>query len=127
MRLTAGIHNLSQPRGAVLTRPVAGPPKDTPKPQDAPSGATSGGMGLGDAIAAVTDALGVRKCGGCAKRQIALNAIRLPFGRRNAGSGPEPVAPRGGIEDRAWGTHGSTPQEYHHPGATAPGGVGGAA
>ena len=35
--------------------------------------------GLGDAIARVTDAVGIPKCGGCAKRQELLNKI-VPFG-----------------------------------------------
>ena len=35
--------------------------------------------GLGDAVARVTDAIGIPKCGGCAKRQELLNKI-VPFG-----------------------------------------------
>jgi pantoate kinase len=34
--------------------------------------------GLGDVIASATKALGVRPCGGCAKRQAALNKA-VPF------------------------------------------------
>jgi hypothetical protein len=31
--------------------------------------------GLGDVVARVTDALGIKKCGGCAKRQKKLNDL----------------------------------------------------
>lgn len=34
--------------------------------------------GLGDVIASATKAIGIRKCGGCAKRQAALNKL-VPF------------------------------------------------
>jgi hypothetical protein len=34
--------------------------------------------GLGDVVARVTDALGIPKCGGCAKRQELLNTL-VPF------------------------------------------------
>jgi hypothetical protein len=34
--------------------------------------------GLGDVVAAVTKAVGIRPCGGCAKRQAALNKL-VPF------------------------------------------------
>lgn len=34
--------------------------------------------GLGDAIAAVTSAVGIKPCGGCKKRQAALNKL-VPF------------------------------------------------
>lgn len=36
-------------------------------------------QGLGDAIAKVTDALGIPKCDGCKKRQEKLNSL-VPFG-----------------------------------------------
>jgi hypothetical protein len=37
------------------------------------------GLGLGDAVRKVTAALGIRKdCGGCDKRQKALNRFKLP-------------------------------------------------
>ena len=39
------------------------------------SGNTSGGFGLGDAIHAVTHALGVPECGGCAKRRDFFNRL----------------------------------------------------
>ena len=91
MIFTAGVQSH---RTGAQARPPVKTDKDTPKPQDAPSGAASGGMGLGDAIAAVTDALGVKKCVGCAKRQIALNAIRLPFGRQNGESGQAQGRPK---------------------------------
>lgn len=35
--------------------------------------------GLGDAVARVTSAVGVKPCGGCKKRQEALNKM-VPFG-----------------------------------------------
>lgn len=37
--------------------------------------------GLGDAVAALTRALGIQPCGGCKQRQATLNAI-FPFRRR---------------------------------------------
>jgi hypothetical protein len=36
-------------------------------------------QGLGDAIAKITDAMGIEKCKGCEKRQEKLNKL-LPFG-----------------------------------------------
>jgi len=38
--------------------------------------------GLGDAVARVTDALHIPKCGSCATRQKLLNKI-LPFGKQS--------------------------------------------
>ncbi len=35
------------------------------------------GIGLGDAIKAVTDFMGVKQCGGCKRRQEKLNKIRI--------------------------------------------------
>lgn len=34
-------------------------------------------LGLGDVVAKVTTALGIRPCGACKKRQRALNAVRI--------------------------------------------------
>jgi len=34
-----------------------------------------GGMGAGDAVAAVTSRLGIQKCAPCAKRQAAMNRL----------------------------------------------------
>tara|TARA_Y100000593_G_scaffold88200_1_gene170044 strand:- start:178 stop:459 length:282 start_codon:yes stop_codon:yes gene_type:complete len=39
--------------------------------------------GAGDLIAKVTDAAGIKKCGGCQKRQKKLNKW-IPFGRRKS-------------------------------------------
>lgn len=36
-------------------------------------------MGLGDAIKAITDALGIKQCRGCRDRQELLNHVRLPL------------------------------------------------
>ncbi len=37
-------------------------------------------MGLGDAVAAITQKVGIQPCGGCKKRQEALNRVQLnPF------------------------------------------------
>jgi hypothetical protein len=38
--------------------------------------------GLGDAIATVTDALGIEQCDGCKKRQEKLNKL-IPFGTKD--------------------------------------------
>ena len=38
--------------------------------------------GLGDAIATVTDALGIEQCDGCKKRQDKLNKL-IPFGTKD--------------------------------------------
>jgi hypothetical protein len=35
------------------------------------------GVGLGDVIKKVTDALGIKQCGGCKKRQEILNKLRF--------------------------------------------------
>jgi hypothetical protein len=37
-------------------------------------------MGLGDVVAAVTKAVGIKPCGGCKERQAALNAFGKRFG-----------------------------------------------
>lgn len=41
--------------------------------------------GLGDAVAAATKAVGVKPCGGCARRQQALNAATPSWARRILG------------------------------------------
>lgn len=58
--------------------------------------------GLGDAVAAATKAVGVRPCGGCQRRQEALNRAtpgwvsrllgRLGFGAARPGRSPGPFA-----------------------------------
>ena len=40
--------------------------------------------GLGDVVAAATSAVGIRPCGGCKKRQQAMNQM-FPFGQNPAG------------------------------------------
>jgi len=40
---------------------------------------------LGDAVAAATKAVGVKPCGGCAKRQAALNRATPAWARRALG------------------------------------------
>ncbi|MER6912478.1 hypothetical protein ABT354_12485 [Streptomyces sp. NPDC000594] len=40
------------------------------------------GIGLGDAVARVTSAVGVRPCGGCGRRARALNGWMAIGGRR---------------------------------------------
>lgn len=67
---------------------AATPPKLTP--------------GLGDAVAAATKAVGVKPCGGCRRRQEALNRAtpgwasrlleRLGFGAARPGRSPGPPA-----------------------------------
>jgi len=42
--------------------------------------------GLGDLIAAGTKAVGIRPCGGCKKRQEALNRM-VPFGKKDNNGG----------------------------------------
>ena len=41
--------------------------------------------GLGDAVAAATKSVGVKPCGGCAKRQAALNRATPAWARRALG------------------------------------------
>jgi hypothetical protein len=41
--------------------------------------------GLGDVIAAVTSAVGIKPCGGCKERQEALNKA-VPFGKPEVSS-----------------------------------------
>lgn len=50
--------------------------------------------GLGDLIAAGTKAIGIQPCGGCRKRQAALNRM-VPFGKKES--------------------HGSEPKEHQPP------------
>lgn len=38
--------------------------------------------GLGDTIAKITDSLGIRKCGGCKKRQAKLNKL-VPYSKES--------------------------------------------
>jgi hypothetical protein len=45
--------------------------------------------GLGDVVAAATSAVGVKPCGGCKKRQEALNKM-FPFGKPDAGGETKP-------------------------------------
>lgn len=42
-------------------------------------------IGLGDAVAAATKAVGVKPCGGCAKRQAAMNRATPAWARRALG------------------------------------------
>lgn len=42
--------------------------------------------GLGDTIAKITSAVGIKPCGGCKKRQAALNRM-VPYKRAEASSG----------------------------------------
>ena len=73
----------------------ASPPR-VPRPQAESSQALSAGSnaprakwrGVGDVIAAATNAVGIKSCGGCKSRQAKLNAL-LPF------SGSEPTPPVG--------------------------------
>jgi hypothetical protein len=44
-------------------------------PPNPHSGATGEGFGLGDAVYAVTQALGIPHCGECAKRRERLNSL----------------------------------------------------
>lgn len=54
----------------------------TPHPH---SGVTSGGFGLGDAVHAVTHALGIQECASCAKRRAFFNRLL------RISSAPDPV------------------------------------
>ena len=42
-------------------------------------------LGLGDVVSAVTKSLGIKECGGCAKRREALNKL-VPFKNENPGA-----------------------------------------
>jgi hypothetical protein len=44
--------------------------------------------GLGDVVAAATSAVGIKPCGGCKKRQEAMNKM-FPFGGDPAGGEPK--------------------------------------
>ncbi len=55
-------------------RPAVAAPSPAPKAAPAPR------AGLGDMVAGVLSALGVPKCGGCAKRQEALNRAGRKLG-----------------------------------------------
>ncbi len=82
------------PRGFALRCTVCGAQGTAQTPQQADAfaaehqahpGARGSSMGLGDAVAKVTGALGVKPCEPCKKRQAQLNGIMprvWPFGRR---------------------------------------------
>ena len=42
-------------------------------------------FGMGDAVAAATKSVGVKPCGGCAKRQAAMNRATPAWARRALG------------------------------------------
>lgn len=69
------------------------PPRvNPPVPAPAPSPRL---RGLGDVVAAATSAVGIKPCGGCKKRQEALNRL-VPFAEAEtppATSGPSDAAP----------------------------------
>jgi len=44
--------------------------------------------GMGDVVQAMTKAVGIRTCGGCAKRREALNRM-IPFGQKETSPPPE--------------------------------------
>ncbi len=53
--------------------------RSNPSPSPAPSEPAKGGWrGLGDVVASVTSAVGIKPCGGCGKRREALNRL-VPF------------------------------------------------
>jgi hypothetical protein len=54
----------------------------------------NGLRGLGDAVAVVTTAFGIRPCGGCKERQSALNAA-VPFPKKRKCNCPEKSANAG--------------------------------
>ena len=56
-------------REAVWSLPSIGEPIPAPKPTP----------GLGDLVAGATKAVGIKPCGGCQKRQAALNAATPSF------------------------------------------------
>lgn len=57
--------------------------------QDKIKEAEAGAMrGLGDVVAAATSAVGIKPCGGCKKRQEALNKL-FPFGQKDGGGQAE--------------------------------------
>lgn len=59
------------------------------KPSQLPAGESTKPMrGLGDVVAAVTSAVGIKPCGGCKQRQALLNRA-VPFG--NAEGSPAPT------------------------------------
>lgn len=45
---------------------------------DCPHGVTAKSRGLGDTVAKITSAVGIKPCGGCKKRQAALNRL-VPY------------------------------------------------
>lgn len=62
---------------AVNNVPTIGKPFPVPTPAPGP--------GLGDVVAGATKAVGVKPCGGCAKRQAALNRATPGYVRRLLG------------------------------------------
>ena len=55
---------------------------ETPPPRTPAWNVKQPSRGLGDTVAKITTKLGIKPCGGCKKRQAALNKA-VPFGRKN--------------------------------------------
>lgn len=78
------------------TAPRALPPQGRPEPPPERPDAPKPILGLGDAISKVTSKLGIRECGGCARRRALLNRV-VPF-KQKPPADPRPAEPTGGEE-----------------------------
>jgi hypothetical protein len=52
--------------------------------------------GLGDTVAKITSAVGIKPCGGCKDRQATLNK-RVPYKRMETGQSTTPIVPPTGL------------------------------
>lgn len=80
-------HRISR-NGNYLDPPVIGTREPDPSPVRVPVDPVDDSdhfRGLGDVVAAVTKTLGIKTCGGCAKRREALNKL-VPFKNENPGA-----------------------------------------
>lgn len=75
MRAAWGIGDFDCPHGV--------PWDGTPPPAPGPAPPPREWRGAGDVVAAVTAAMRIPQCGGCKKRQAALNKL-LPFGNHTS-------------------------------------------
>ena len=76
---------------ATVRRPVP-----QPEPAEAPQEVVDGPVrGLGDVVAKVTKAVGIKPCGPCQKRREALNRM-VPFNRKPPADAPLPEGATGG-------------------------------
>ena len=86
-KCSLGLYNGSPgAKDCAMCRKFESKKEQTVKTVDLPNNAEEKkSEGVGDSLAKLTSAVGIKPCGGCKKRQQALNKL-FPYG----GTGPEP-------------------------------------